>query len=533
MRLPTTTGTGRPVTRRVTLRSRRRGIVVTTAAVLAALLLAAAHAAGTVPDRGSVHPAPSHAGSVGTPSATDSPGAAPAGRYYVVGPPVGGQREYLYQIAATTLGDGNRYREVFELNRGRRQPDGGRLTDPAELRPGWVLALPPDARGPGVRIGPLPPTGADATPPATADPGHTGQLVVLAGLAAVALLVATLLRRPPRRRRALPGLPARLALAAGGPTPPPPHLPVGATTSVDVDPPAGAAPPAGVDPPAGATLPAGTIPSAGAEPTVDGAPTAVPAGIPEPARPGPAPRPSPVDRSAPGARADAAARAAPGHGVDGTDAGPVPVVDGDLDTEVTSPAGTLVVRVPGAAAGGGRPHHAWQVPAQPRPSMRLPVRLGHRRGWVLWVDLAGTSDVFTVTGPVEAARHRARTIAEQVHAAGHTVTVVGDLFGSDLPDGWVRRAAFPTGETDLPAGTGVLCSAALSGPELAFARRIAALTGHRLVPIVVGRALRARWSVTVRPDAPAGPEHVAAVPAGTAHGGGSTGGGPSADGGTP
>ncbi|MFE7873944.1 hypothetical protein ACFUYE_26805 [Micromonospora humida] len=64
MRFPTTTGTGRPVTRRFTGRSRRRGIVVTTAAVLAALLLAAAHAAGTVPDRESVHPAPSHAGSV-------------------------------------------------------------------------------------------------------------------------------------------------------------------------------------------------------------------------------------------------------------------------------------------------------------------------------------------------------------------------------------------------------------------------------------------------------------------------------------
>ncbi|WP_422755709.1 hypothetical protein [Micromonospora sp. WMMD708] len=507
MRLPTTTGTGRQVTRRFTLRSRRRGIVVTTAAVLAALLLAAAHAAGTVParatptDRGSVHPAPSHVGSVGTvsadptPTATNSADATPAGRYYVVGPPVGGQREYLYQIAATTLGDGNRYREVFELNRGRRQPDGGRLTDPTELRPGWVLALPPDARGPGVRIGPLPPTGADATPPATADPGHTGQLVVLAGLAAVALLVATLLRRSPRRRRALPGRPARLALAAGGTTPPLPH------------------------------------PSAGFAPSIDGVPTAGPTGTPDPARPGTARRQSPMDPAAPGARVDAAARPTPGRTVEVADAGPVPDVDGALDTEVTSPAGTLVVRVPGVA-GGGQPHHAWQIPAQPRPSMRLPVRLGHRRGWALWVDLAATSDVFTVTGPVEAARHRARTIAEQVHAAGHTVTVIGDLFGPDLPDGWVRRAAFPTGEADLPAGTGVLCSAALSGPELAFARRIAALTGHRLVPIVVGRALRARWSVTVRPGA-SSPELVAAVPAGAAHGGGSPDGGLSADGGTP
>ncbi|QDY08110.1 hypothetical protein FJK98_13880 [Micromonospora sp. HM134] len=241
-----------------------------------------------------------------------------------------------------------------------------------------------------------------------------------------------------------------------------------------------------------------------------------------------------MDRSAPPAdpvvRADAAAQPDPGRTAAVPDTGPVPPgIDGGLDTEVTSPAGTLVVRVPGVAAGGGQPHHAWQIPAQPRPSMRLPVRLGHRQGWALWVDLAGTSDVFTVTGPVEAARHRARTLAEQVHTAGHTVTVIGDLFGPDLPDGWVRRAAFPTGEADLPDGTGVLCSAALSGTELAFARRIAALTGHRLVPIVVGRALRARWSVTVRPDVPARPDPVAAVaPAGAAHGDGSP-----ADGGTP
>ncbi|WP_433228355.1 hypothetical protein ACQP2H_19300 [Micromonospora sp. CA-248260] len=177
---------------------------------------------------------------------------------------------------------------------------------------------------------------------------------------------------------------------------------------------------------------------------------------------------------------------------------PPPCVADDLDTEVTSPSGTLAVRVPGGAP-GGRPHYAWQLPTQPPPSMRLPVRLGHRRGWALWIDLAGTPDVFTVTGPGGAARQRARTLAEQVYAAGHTVTVVGDLFGPDLPEGWAHRAAFPTDEADLPDGPGVLCMAALSGPELTFAHRIATLTGHRLVPVVVGRALRARWAVTVRP----------------------------------
>lgn len=46
--------------------------------------------------------------------------AAPAetGRYYVVGPPVDGQREYLYAIALRILGNGNRFHEIVTLNEG-------------------------------------------------------------------------------------------------------------------------------------------------------------------------------------------------------------------------------------------------------------------------------------------------------------------------------------------------------------------------------------------------------------------------------
>ncbi|WP_091055285.1 hypothetical protein [Micromonospora humi] len=98
--------------------------------------------------------------------------AAPAetGRYYVVGPPVDGQREYLYAIALRTLGNGNRYREIVELNTGRAQPDGETFTDGLALNPGWVLVLPRDARGQGVRVGPLPRIRARSAPPATRTP---------------------------------------------------------------------------------------------------------------------------------------------------------------------------------------------------------------------------------------------------------------------------------------------------------------------------------------------------------------------------
>jgi nucleoid-associated protein YgaU len=55
----------------------------------------------------------------------------------------------LYGIARTTLGDGGRYTEIFDLNEGVAQSVGGRLTDPSILRVGWVLSLPPLDPAPG------------------------------------------------------------------------------------------------------------------------------------------------------------------------------------------------------------------------------------------------------------------------------------------------------------------------------------------------------------------------------------------------
>ncbi|BCB86514.1 hypothetical protein Psuf_038270 [Phytohabitans suffuscus] len=54
------------------------------------------------------------------PAAAEAP--AETGKYYIVGSPVDGQREYLYSIAVRTLGNGNRFREIIELNRGGSSP---------------------------------------------------------------------------------------------------------------------------------------------------------------------------------------------------------------------------------------------------------------------------------------------------------------------------------------------------------------------------------------------------------------------------
>ncbi len=71
-------------------------------------------------------------------------------KMYVVNPPVGRFHESLWEIAHNHLGDGRRYREVFELNKDRVQPDGSKLTIASLIRPGWTLLMPKDAHGPGI-----------------------------------------------------------------------------------------------------------------------------------------------------------------------------------------------------------------------------------------------------------------------------------------------------------------------------------------------------------------------------------------------
>jgi hypothetical protein len=63
-------------------------------------------------------------------------------------------RDTLWGIAATTLGDGRRWREIHELNVDRPQPDGGALRrDDDLIRPGWILTLPRDATTDGMDAG--------------------------------------------------------------------------------------------------------------------------------------------------------------------------------------------------------------------------------------------------------------------------------------------------------------------------------------------------------------------------------------------
>ncbi len=142
--------------------------------LVAAVLLLSSSAVGLTPGRAGLGGAPhlphrppavtvqahAHQGAVAHAAAVDAAGAvadhpvaavkapAPAARkVYVVQPPRGRHHESLWEIADRHLGDGRRYREIFELNQGREQPDGERLTLASLIRPGWMLDMPADAVG--------------------------------------------------------------------------------------------------------------------------------------------------------------------------------------------------------------------------------------------------------------------------------------------------------------------------------------------------------------------------------------------------
>ncbi|SEG90735.1 transcriptional activator domain-containing protein [Thermomonospora echinospora] len=68
-------------------------------------------------------------------------------KIYRVQPPEGRHHESLWEIADKCLGEGRRYKEIYELNKGRVQPDGSKLTIASLIRPGWILEMPADAVG--------------------------------------------------------------------------------------------------------------------------------------------------------------------------------------------------------------------------------------------------------------------------------------------------------------------------------------------------------------------------------------------------
>lgn len=102
---------------------------------------------------------------VGIPALVASAAGPARVKYYLVTETADGEVETLPEIALRLLGSEDRADDIVALNEGRQQPDGGALMAGAPLRVGWVLVLPWDAVGDGVRYGVL-----DAGTPATTAP---------------------------------------------------------------------------------------------------------------------------------------------------------------------------------------------------------------------------------------------------------------------------------------------------------------------------------------------------------------------------
>ena len=449
----------------------------------AGLLISLAGRSG--PARASPTPTPT-----ATATATASTSAGVATKYYVVGQPASGQREYLFAIAAKTLGDGKRYLEIFKLNEGRVQPDGLRLEDPAVLEPGWVLELPQDAKGPDVRTGPLPgpfgplPHSHHSTPNAPPSTGHTPDItitdlvrvgalagiMILLGWASRALLRGHRLSLPSSRRDSDQDLNHQVATSA----PPPATDDLHGTASVVAATRDVAAPPAEPDPPPGTR----------SEPSDAGGPAT---GTRREARRGD------DDAMADTRHTDSPARP-------DTETRRLPV----LHAELAAGRDAVAVRLVGVRSATDPPGEAWVYAAAEGPyGGTAPVALGENGHGTLYVDLALAPDVVTITGPREGRQRQGLSLARQLARIGVAVAVVDNVLDSEVPPGCRVVPTFDEAAREAANARAALYFVFLAGTEgtdLTAIRRAVSVSVPRLIPVLLGDAPRARWSIDVQPE---------------------------------
>jgi hypothetical protein len=382
-------------------------------------------------------------------------------KYYIVRPPVNGQPEYLFDIAARTLGNGRRSGEIFDLNRGRVQSDGSALVDPAVLHPGWVLLLPADASGPDVITGPFPTTNVPrSTSPAPRPPsgsasadlaGELGRGLGTGVIVAIMIVAIYLLRRG---RRLEPPVWIRSRFGRIRPVP---------RTQTGTSP--------------------GTAPH---QPDlVPGPPVVVPAARTQPHQPDLVPDPPVV---VPAARTRRQA---------GPTAG-----DDLLEARLTAASGLdpVEVRLTGVRLPRATPAWLWLDVDTPGPPAATFVAVGATDGEVLCLDLLQAPDVLTVAGEQASARRLAATFARQLVDQQVPVTIVGQSVGPRVAGSHtVRSLAEAESATEDPSAPAVIFCASGQN-DSATLRRLIGRSSPRTVVILVGDVRRGRWSIEMLPQ---------------------------------
>ena len=402
------------------------------------------------------------------PMPVTSAGTAEAVKYYLVGYTGTGEREYLFQIAARTLGDGRRYMEIFDSNKGRVQPDGRRLEDPLILFPGWILLLPGDAEGPGVVVGTPPifgsaevgaqPTGSATSPADSSD----GTLRVIA-FVIVTMALGVSLRLLRRGRR----ISAPATAGAQASTRLPRRLPAASRHSPSTRP----------------AVYASDAPTRTAGEHARVAAAMVGMRTEQV-------RSSPVEAAIGGTVWRSA------H-VEATQPSPAGPAGAPINLTVAAGPDRLDIRLIGARPEVGDGFATLGDPGQRRRGGAV-VRLGDAGADALWVDLTASPDVIRVTGSGAGVRRQAEAMARQLAATRVTTVVVGDVPGvtgvatytiaslGELVDGSIE---------DTPL---VVFVAELAPADVSLVHDLITRRRPRVVPVAVGPGPRARWSVDVR-----------------------------------
>jgi hypothetical protein len=406
-------------------------------------------------------------------------------KFYIVGDPGNGQREYLFQIAVKTLGNGHRYLEIFTLNKGRLQPDGQRMVDPAVINPGWILRLPSDATGPGVQQGAMPYVASVATVPVTggsqAARGEPARgigmedVVRVVALTIVTVMLVGSLRLLLRGARIAP--PWRLSTAHPKLRPDPVNIdahqsfllsPESRRSRVVIPP--------SLAPQSFAELPPETEPTA-ATPIASSS--------------------RPLDQVA-----SEAPLTPPAAGMRRR---PLTFTESVLNTQVSNGTDIVAVRLAGARTQTTRPY-AWVPVGEPGLERPGNIAIGVRGAAKLFIDLAVSPDVITMTGAASRLPRLVDSIARQLVHAGVAVTVVGDAVGATTPAGARVVSSYEELNGERPqAPLEVVFGTIARTQDLPHVRRLVSPANPRTVVVIVGQARRARWSIDIQSGQDAAP----------------------------